>query len=498
MAARLIGALAVIALAATARAETRPGYGGAITATLAGEPAAIDPAAARSHAEITIAGLLFDTLYRTTADGAVVPHLAAGPPEIAERRARIALRAGVRFHDGGALGAADVVASLGRVRAGEAGWLLAPVTAIDAEGDALVLTLGADVAPAELAALLAAPQTAIVPGGKAPAARAPVGSGPFRVDTIDRRRRRIVLTAWDEHFAGRPYVDRLELRWYADGDDEPRAFEDGKLHLSARGAAVFAGAQPKYKSDVAEAPATLLTFVGFGRAQPKVTGDVDFRRALHLALARSGLSSSGRGERVAPTADPIPADLGGEPLAASMRAGDLDAARRALERAGERVAALAPRRRGALSLEILVDRTRLDDREVAERVVRALDKLGLAATITELDAAELVTRVARGDGDLWIGQLAAPGTTPPLLWGAVFAAGGDRWVERRLAAGDLDPARARAEFAARLPILPLLHRAVRLHHRADVRGVGFDASARPTFADLFFFGEPARSRRKAR
>ena len=160
------------------------------------------------------------------------------------------------------------------------------------------------------------------------------------------------------------------------------------------------------------------------------------------------------------------------------------------------MAQLGASRRGDLTLEVLVDRTRLDDREVAERVVRALDKLGLAATIAELGADELAARVSRGEADLWIGQLAATGASPAILWTAAFAAGGDDWAARKLAAGALDAGKARVEFAARLPILPLLHRAVRVHHRSDVRGVALDASARIGLADLFFFGDPVRSKKK--
>jgi hypothetical protein len=33
-----------------------------------------------------------------------------------------------------------------------------------------------------------------------------------------------------------------------------------------------------------------------------------------------------------------------------------------------------------------------------------------------------------------------------------------------------------------------------LWHRSDVRGVSFDASGRPCYADLFYFGTPVKSR----
>jgi peptide/nickel transport system substrate-binding protein len=494
VAARLILAGAVVlALAVPAGAETRPDYGGSIVGTLTSEPVSFDPTKARTHAELTVVGLLYDTLYRATPDGKIVPHLAGAMPAVDGKKVTIALRRGLEFTDGSALDASDVVASLQRLQKSDAGWLLAPVDSIAGSGDSVVITLAAD-AP-DLAAMLAAPQASITPKGAAPK-KVPIGSGPFAVDSFDREKRRLVLVANDACFAGRPYLDKLELRWFDDPEAEPRAFEDGKIQLSARGATRFSGAQPKYKADEASGPATVLTYLGFSGAHRAVTGDLDFRRALDLAIARGGLSSSGRGERVSPTDDPLPADLGGDALGDGDSGGDAKAAAKALAKAAGRVSELSESKRGDLSLEILVDKSRLDDHEVAERVVRALDKLGLAATITELDAVDFAAAVDAGKGDLYIGQLAAPGPSPVLIWAAAFAAGGDAWADKQLAAGTFDVAKARAEFAKRLPILPLLHRSLRIHHRTDVRGLGFDASSRLGFADLFLFGKPAKSKRK--
>src|SRR5688572_20270197 len=85
-----------------ARGETRPRYGGTIEATLLGAPATLDPLAARSHAELTVTGLVFDTLYRLGPDRQLHPHLAAGPPIIDDKRGavRIVIRKGIRLHDG--------------------------------------------------------------------------------------------------------------------------------------------------------------------------------------------------------------------------------------------------------------------------------------------------------------------------------------------------------------------------------------------------------------
>jgi ABC-type transport system substrate-binding protein len=473
----------LVALAGVAHAETRPRYAGTVEATLLGAPATLDPVFARSHAEITAVGLVYDTLYRIGPDGVAQPHLASSLPVVDDKHAsaRIALKKGVKFQDGSELTAQDVVASLERTRQHQK-WILAPIGDIHADGDSLVVALHAP--GVDLPVLLALPQTAVTKTGKAPGDKA--GTGAFTLSSWDKRGHKLVLKAFDDHFAGRPYVD-LILRWYDTPDGEARKFETGAAQLSARGVAAFAGAQPAYKADDVEGPAALLVYVGFGQQHAAVTNDPAFRRALDLAIARAGLETITSGERVVPTKLPIPVEAGGQPLTAAARAGDLTAAAAELAR----VPGLAP---GALTLGIFVEDTRPDDREIAERIVHALDKLGIHATITAVTADDLRTRRQNGQLDLWIGQLAEPVTSEATWWGAAFAAGDDDWAQPQLAAGTLQSGAAAKAFGQRVPILPLMFRAVRVWHRTDVHGVSFDAAGRPCYADLFFFGAPQRAK----
>jgi MarR-like DNA-binding transcriptional regulator SgrR of sgrS sRNA len=488
-----VGAMVAVAgLAARVRAETRPPYGGAVEGSLLGAPVAFDPVAAQSHAEVTVVGLVFDTLYAIDADGTVEPHLAVGPPvlDAARNTAHIALRRGVAFHDQTVMTAADVVNSLERVR-GRVGWLLAPVAAVRAAGDGIDLALrapGVDVAP-----LLALPQTAITRRGQPPALARPIGSGPFAIDRFDAVARRLVLRAFDDHFAGRPYLDRLDLDWFDTPDGEARRFETGAAQLSARGMAAFAGARPKYAASRIESAAALLVFVGFGRhhAAPRaVVNEPAFRQALDLALDRGALATITTGEHTQPTRLPLPSQAGAPVLDATGKTGDPGKARELLAAAGAHVAALAADRLRGLTLSILVDQTRPDDREVALRVSRGLDRLGIGYAIEAVPAAALRERVVRGDCDLWIGQIAAPVGIAAVWWGAAFAAGNDDWARRQLAAGAIDPAAAAAEFSRTLPIVPLMFRSLLIWHRNEVHGLGFDASGRPALADLYWFKAP--------
>jgi peptide/nickel transport system substrate-binding protein len=478
----LLAAAATAPVAATAHAEARAAYGGRAVGSLGSAPAALDPLLAQSWAEVGLAGLLYDGLYRLDAAGRVIPQLAEGPPLFAPDGlvARIAVRQGVRFHDGRRLRGADAAASLRRAQ-GAAFWALAPVKSVAAEGDQVVLSLRRPVPAAELAALLAVPQLAVTPGGRAPAARTLAGTGPFRIVKAEAGRA-VELEAWEAHFAGRPYLDAATLRWFDGAEAEARAYEAGATDFSLHGAVVFAGNQPKYATEALDGPATTLVFLGLGTGggpHAELLGDVDFRRGISLSLSRAVLARIGGGERVVPAVLPESPDLGGgAPSAAEAEAHtDLAAAafRRAAARHGER--------RG--TLELLVDRDRPEDFEVGSRIVAALYAAGLPVALTRVAPADFTRRVAAGQCDLWIGQLLAPTVDPVHEYAAAFAAGGDGWAAARLADGSLTSASAQAAFAARLPVLPLYHRAVRVHHKATLLGLGFDPIGRLGLADAF-------------
>lgn len=481
-------ALSVAALAGPAASETRPRYGRSVTGSLLGEPSSVDPIAAQSHAEVTLAALIFDSLYRLDEAGDPVPELAAALPILDEEgRVLIPLRVGVKFHDGHDLAVADVVASLERLRRSRGGWLLAAVETITPGEGAVVLELR--YPEPELARHLAATIAAITRDGRSPRAARPVGTGAFRLVRFSRPGREIRLAAFDGH--RRPYLNAIRLRWFRSPDEEARDYEVGRTHLSLRGPVAFAGHQPKYVTESAQGPATVLTHIGFGKKHTAALASLDFRAALSLAINRPALRNLGSGERVAPTVSPVAAELGAAAAPASALRGDVNAARAALARAAARVPAL--RRLDRLRLEILVDRSRLDDRDVADKILAALYNLGITAVVVEVSAPVFARRVAAGACDFYVGQLAPPLATPAGHLAAAFAAAGDPWVAKRLAAGPLDVAGAAATFARRLPIVPLFHRAVRVHHRSDVRGVSFDGSSRVRWDDLFLFGAARRN-----
>jgi MarR-like DNA-binding transcriptional regulator SgrR of sgrS sRNA len=465
-------ALAYAALAPgarRARAEARPGYGGHMLASLTSAPVALEPLAAWSYAEQTVASLLFDTLYRVDASGAVVPQLASGLPEPDARHFRVPLRKGVRCHDGHELAPRDVGAALRRAaRAPVGAWAFRDVEKVWDDDEALHIGMLRKLSPADLALALSAPQLAIA---RDASTRTPIGTGPFKLGA--RAAHRLELDAHLECFAGRPYADQLTLRWFDRADDEARAYEIGDGDVSLRGAVAFAGHQPKHATQVVDGAATWLVFLGFGKANARVTDAPAFRAALSQAIGRAAFKHVGSGERVVAALVPESPDLGGATPDASAQAAHPEAAR----------AALAPA--APLRLSLIIDRSRLDDADVATRVIAALDAAGIAASVEALEPAEHARRVAAGKCDLWLGQLCAPTPDPLHEILLAFAAGGDAWATRERAQKRLDRAGALAAWGQRWPVVPLYHRAVRAHHRETWHGLGFDALGRLTFADAF-------------
>lgn len=480
-----IGAVLALFLApaANTRAETRPSYDGTLRGSLLSAPTTFDPINARSHADVSLSVLVFDTLYKTTSLGTTRPHLAAGAPVVSSdgRTVTIPLRRDVRFHDNAKLTPDIVAASLRQVLR-RARWMLAPVRAVRPGRHSLVLSLRRRTP--NIAVLLSATGTGITRRGRAPSQVRPIGTGPFRMLRFRRNRSKVTLLAWRHHFAGRPYLRKLELRWYGK-DAEALAYETGKTHMSYRGPSPYRGHVPKYATANVQGPATLLVYVGFGSKHRQITSSRNFRRALSLALSRRAFQYAGKRERVAPCVYPVARDGGGPALSGAQISANLSRARAELAR-GPSVA--------GTTLELIVDRSRLDDKRIAEKVVFALLRLGVTAQISELSATQFASRVKRGQTDLYIGQLAAPAASPLLAAATAFAAGNDPWMTSRWAKVRLTSKQTLQAFAKRLPIVSLFHRAVRMHHRTNIRGVGFDALTMPSFADMFVYGRSRRSR----
>lgn len=264
----------------------------------------LDPSQARSIEQVLVADQLFDSL--TAFDPATLepqPSLAAwweASPD--QRQWTFHLRPGAVFANGRAVTAVDVKYSLERVaRRGSGspgaellqvvsgygdfrngGTELAGVTtpAVDVVGIAL------DEPLAVLPAVLASPVLAVVPRESAEAqppeavfGQAPVGSGPFRLDSNDGR----VLTLFPAPGA-RTGVGRLDVVQYENVSDAYRAFTRGELDWARVPPEQSAAAARRYGT-AAFRPYVAELFYGFNLESPKLA-DARFREAIVRAVDR--------------------------------------------------------------------------------------------------------------------------------------------------------------------------------------------------------------------
>lgn len=204
----------------TSRPADAPRPGGTLRVALAAPPV-LDPALADEPAEALVAALLFDTLVDADREtGTPRAGLAATwTADAAQQRFVFTLRDAARFADGSRVTAADVRASLERVRdpatGSPAAGLLEPVTGIEApDPSTVVITTSRPLST--LPSVLAHPALGIAPAGAlagGPAfAAAPLGSGPFRVAGSEGAT--VIL---ERAPGGAAYVERVALAPVEDG-----------------------------------------------------------------------------------------------------------------------------------------------------------------------------------------------------------------------------------------------------------------------------------------
>jgi len=451
-----VGVLLVAAFPRGARGEGRATYGGAMQVAAPQALVSLDPLSP-SLGDQEAAALVFEAPFRLDAAGQPRALLATAldpPPPgqgLAPAHARLRLRGDLKFQDGRPLRAADVAASLARGLRDPGGWMLGPIRSVRAAGDDQVEIELARPAP-DLALLLASPAALVTPGGSPPGAR-PIGSGPFAVESL-KAGESARLVANPACAAGRPYLDLLVIRSFASRVEESQSYEAGALQVGRQ----LTGNARRATLD---GPATQVGWLAIGRE----LGDeaaVALRAGLQLGVDRERLRRLVR-ERSAP-------------VASAPRGADLAAARAHIERA-------LP---GARRLQVIVDRSRFDDKAVAGRLLVELSRLGVELGIEVLDPVDYQQRLAQGRYALALGLSAPP------LPGEGFG--------ELAALAVVDPAAARAALA-KAPsaagvdltssrLLPLYRRAARVVVAPEVRGVQLDAASRPELADAWLKTSP--------
>lgn len=265
-----------------AGAEMRPQYGGTLRVAMHAAPASLDPAdstQADSFARRNLTFLIFETLVMADAGGRLHPGLAASwqassGPTLENQRWQFQLRRQVKFHDGTALTAELVAASL---RVANPGWKIV------SETDSVVIEL--EAADPDLPAELALPLNAIV---KRTADGKLSGTGPFRISDWQPGKK-LVLAAAEDYWKGRPYLDAIEIEMGRSFHDQLIALELSRTDLVEVAAEQSHRVAMEGRPVAASEPVELIALLFAHDAQ--IPAEKSLRDALALSVDRGSIRS---------------------------------------------------------------------------------------------------------------------------------------------------------------------------------------------------------------
>jgi peptide/nickel transport system substrate-binding protein len=275
----------------SAMAATRPRYGGTLRVAMRAAPTSLDPAGPQApdwFGSRNVSLLVFDTLVTVDNSGRPQPALATSwQSEPSNQRWQFSIRRDITFQDGTALTSDAVAASLRAVN---------PTWKVFSAGDAVIIER--DSATVNLPAELALPRNSIVrrEGGKIS------GTGPFTV-TQWAPGKKLVLTAREDYWGGRAFVDSIEI-------EMGKTFRDQMISLGLGKTDVIEVAPEQLHRASAESsrvehsePVELMALV-FARDRQSAD-DGRIREALALSLDRASLNN-------------VVLQSGGEPSAALL------------------------------------------------------------------------------------------------------------------------------------------------------------------------------------
>lgn len=421
-------------LAPVAPAATRPHYGGVLRIALHEGTSSLDPLETHddSLAGRSLGRLLFDTL--VTADGNGKPQAALATewrepePGLGSERWEFSIRQGVRFQDGSSLTAEAAAASLRMTN---------PEWTISSQNGKLIIQRPAS--PVSLLAELAAARNAIV---RRSTGTMPLGTGPFRV-TDWQPGRKLTVAANEDYWAGRPYLDAVEIELGRTSADQWTALDLGRADAADIAAGQPRRTLPEGRQMVRSSPVQVVA-LAFARdaAGPD---EIKARDLLAASLDRSAIGRvlfQGEGDA---SGAMVPNWISGFGFVFSA---ELDPAKRRELRADIRQVP---------SWTVGYDPADPLLRLVADRVV-----------LNALDAGLTMKSVASGTADVRIVRVTVPSPDPALALTGIAATLGLAGVSPR-SDGPEDLYAAEADLLRPHRVIPLLHLPVRYAVNRGVR-----------------------------
>ncbi|NTU81495.1 MAG: peptide ABC transporter substrate-binding protein [Chloroflexales bacterium] len=409
-----------------------------------------------------LVALLFDGLVRVGADGLIEPALAASYTLDESGTVYLfTLRQDAVWHDGQPVTAADVVFTLRALQILEqpgeplaaAAWADALVDRIDDHTVRVTL-------PAPFAPFLSMARVPILPAHllagtapdrwpAAPFARQLVGTGPYRL--VELRDDRALLEANQSYFGGRPYLDRVELRFVTAPEAAQAALTRGDvMAYGERATPALAGVSLPSNLRRSTVPLDEYALLSFNLRDGPLA-EQPLRLALAHGISKDAIIERALGGLAAPLDTPILPGSWAYAPEVQWHGADPEAARRILSELGFEPGADGVLRRNgqALRLELLVEDGERP-RAVADEVARQWGELGIDVEVLPLEALALQQRLRDGRFTVALHSWAhlGPDPDPFLYWhsqGGLNVAGLDDEQIDEL----IESARTEDELAAR-------------------------------------------------
>jgi ABC-type transport system substrate-binding protein len=360
----LAAASLLLAPASRVDAARRPRYGGTLRVELRA-PRAL---------EVGEWPMVFETLVTLDESGRPQPALAISwRHDTTGRRWQFRLRPNVKFHDGSPLTAEAVAAALGG-----SGW------STRTAGEEVVVQAEAPTPLAEFADARRAVFARSTDGSLQ-------GTGPFRLAQWESRR--AMLAAYEEYWAGRPFLDAVAIEMGRTAQQQFLDLELGKADLIELGPNDVRRATQSGARIWSSAPVTLMA-LRFERGRP-LAEDAKLREALALSIDRAAILNVLLQKRGEAAGGLLPQWLSGYAVLFSTAR---DAARARQLVTGAPVLSLASDPSDALA-RMIADRIAVNAREAGIRLLTATaagnaDLHLVRARISPLAAEQALVRLA--------------------------------------------------------------------------------------------------------
>ncbi|UCC74436.1 MAG: ABC transporter substrate-binding protein [Gemmatimonadota bacterium] len=247
-----------------------------------------------------------------------------------------------------------------------------------------------------------------------------VGAGPFKIENFVLGQE-ATLVAFEEYWAGRPFLDKIVIRGFPDEASILAALEAGEVDYTTY--APFLSVSRLQRSgtvNVEVGPALVDLFIG-ASAKNAPTSDVNIRQAVNYAINRDNIIIAGLDGFAEPPASILsPTDLGFDASGRDISRYDPELAREFIAKSGLET---------PIPIELAFENNRFWP-QLAELVKTDLEAVGFDVTLDRLDSGTFWAKAGDGELQLSINQRSTFIPDPDdkaLMLHSVRAAPGQTW-----------------------------------------------------------------------